>query len=108
MKKNRPGVEVTVIGEVADEQRLAGVLLVQTSTLGVRITREQRLELERRVDKVMTELGEARVKVAKLPGGGERMSPEYESCRELAGASGRSIIEVFELVRDAWTRERGK
>jgi uncharacterized protein (TIGR00299 family) protein len=108
MKKNRPGVEVTVIAEVADEQRLAGVLLVQTSTLGVRITREQRLELERRVDKVMTELGEARVKVAKLPGGGERMSPEYESCRDLAGASGRSIIEVFELVRGAWTRERGK
>jgi uncharacterized protein (DUF111 family) len=106
MKKNRPGVEVTVIGEVGDEERLARVLLTQTSTLGVRLTRERRLELERRVESVTTEIGEAHVKVALLPGGGQRMSPEYESCRALAEASGRSVAEVFDIVRLAWTKGR--
>jgi uncharacterized protein (TIGR00299 family) protein len=108
MKKNRPGVEVTVIAEVVDEQRMAGVLLTQTSTLGVRVTREQRLELNRRSDKVMTELGEARVKVATLPDGVERMSPEYESCKTLAESSGLSIVDVFDIVRHAWMQEQGK
>jgi hypothetical protein len=107
MKKNRPGVEVTVITEAADDQRLAGVLLAHTSTLGVRVTRETRLELERRSETVVTAIGEARVKVATLPGGGERMSPEYESCKQLAEASGRPIIEVFDIVRVAWARGRG-
>jgi hypothetical protein len=107
MKKNRPGVEVTVITEAADDQRLAGVLLAHTSTLGVRVTRETRLELERRSETVVTDIGEARVKVATLPGGGERMSPEYESCKQLAEASGRPIIEVFDIVRVAWARGRG-
>jgi uncharacterized protein (TIGR00299 family) protein len=107
MKKNRPGVEVTVIAETKDEQRLAGLLLAQTSTLGVRIAREQRVELERRNETVVTEIGQARVKVATLPDGGERMSPEYESCKTLSAASGRSLIEVFDIVRTAWKRGRG-
>jgi uncharacterized protein (TIGR00299 family) protein len=102
MKKNRPGVEVTVITEVEDEQRLAGVLLSQTTTLGVRVCREERVELERHTETVRTEIGEARVKVADLPGGGEKMSPEFESCKALADSSGRSIVDVFEIVQRAW------
>jgi uncharacterized protein (DUF111 family) len=106
MKKNRPGVEVTVITETKDERRLADEILAQTSTLGVRICREQRVELERRKEKVKTDIGEATVKVAILPGGGERVSPEYESCRALAVAAGRSLIDVFEIVRSAWRSGR--
>jgi uncharacterized protein (DUF111 family) len=106
MKKNRPGVEVTVIAETKDERRLADELLAQTSTLGARICREQRVELERRKENVVTDIGEATVKVAILPGGGERMSPEYESCKALAAASGRTLIDVFEIVRSAWRSKR--
>lgn len=109
MKKNRPGVEVTVISEIEDEQRLAGVLLRQTTTLGVRVAHENRLELERRGETVRTEIGDARVKVALLPDGDEKMSPEFESCRELAEKSGRPIVEVFDIVRRAWqTASRSK
>ena len=106
MKKNRPGVEVTVIGEAADEDRLAGLLLVHTSTIGVRVARERRVELDRRVETVDTELGEARVKVAGFPGGDLKMSPEYESCRALAASSGRPLIEIFDIVRVAWQNAR--
>jgi len=107
MKKNRPGVEVTVIAELADEQRLAGLLLEETTTLGVRVAHEDRVELERRGETVQTDIGEARVKVGTLPGGGEKMSPEYESCKALAEKSGRSILDVFEIVRRAWAGKRG-
>jgi uncharacterized protein (DUF111 family) len=106
MKKNRPGVEVTVITENRDEQRLAGFLLAHTTTLGVRVTRENRLELSRRSEIISTKIGEARVKVAELPDGGTKMSPEYESCKKLAEKSGHSIVEVFEIVRNAWIDSR--
>ncbi len=108
MKKNRPGTEVTVITETGDERRLAGLLMVHTTTLGVRITREERLELKRRQDVVLTELGEARVKIGLLPDGGEKMSPEYESCKSLSLQSGLPIVEVFEIVRRAWSRSRSQ
>jgi uncharacterized protein (TIGR00299 family) protein len=106
MKKNRPGVEVTLIAEVEDESRMAEFLLTHTTTLGVRVCREERVELERRQDTVHTEVGDALVKVGVLPGGGERMSPEFESCKSLAERSGRPIVDVFELVRSAWWRGR--
>lgn len=102
MKKNRPGLEVTVISETADEQHLAGMLLVHTTTLGVRVSHETRLELERHQETIPTELGDAVVKIAALPGGGEKMSPEFESCKQLAEKTGRPIVEVFEVVQRAW------
>jgi uncharacterized protein (TIGR00299 family) protein len=102
MKKNRPGVEITVIGEIAVEDRLAAFLLANTTTLGLRVAHEARVELERRVDEIETPHGPARVKVAILPGGGERISPEYESCREIATRTGMTLMDVFDAVRRAW------
>lgn len=106
MKKNRPGVEVTVIAEVEEESHIAEILLTHTTTLGVRVSREGRVELERRQETVRTQLGDAVVKVGILPDGGERMSPEFESCKALAERGGLPIVDVFELVRDAWRRSR--
>jgi len=104
MKKNRPGVELTVIGEEQDAARFSEWILAHTTTLGVRVAREERVELERRVETVTTPLGTARVKVARLRDGGERASPEYESCRALAEQSGRPLPEVYDLVKHAWTQ----
>ena len=72
------------------------------TTLGVRVCREDRLELDRHTETIRTEIGDAKVKVATLPGGGEKMSPEYESCKALAEASGQPIVDVFETVQRAW------
>jgi uncharacterized protein (TIGR00299 family) protein len=106
MKKNRPGTELTVICEYHISDAVADRLMLETTTLGVRLALEERLELARRADTVETPLGTARVKIATLPGGGERMSPEYESCRELAAASGRPLLEVFDIVRTYWHKVR--
>jgi uncharacterized protein (TIGR00299 family) protein len=103
MKKNRPGVELTVITEEDDVDHICRELLSHTTTLGLRVAREGRVELERRRETVDTEFGQADVKVAVLPGGGERISPEYESCRRIAEAKDLSILEVYDAVRRAWT-----
>jgi len=105
MKKNRPGTELTVICEYAICDALAGKVMEETTTLGVRLALEERMELERRSDTIETPLGVARIKIATLPGGGQRMSPEYESCRTLAEGSGKTLLEVFDIVRSAWNEK---
>lgn len=102
MKKSRPGTEVTVLCEHADVDQLSRIVLTHSTTLGLRVTREARVELPRRVESVETEWGPARIKVATRPDGSETASPEYESCREIAQRTGRTVADVSDAVRRAW------
>jgi uncharacterized protein (TIGR00299 family) protein len=104
MKKNRPGTEITVLCEHVDLERASRLVLTHTTTLGLRVSREGRVELPRRVETVETEWGPARIKVATRPDGSESASPEYESCREIAQRTGSTLTVVFDAVRRAWLR----
>jgi len=105
MKKNRPGVEITVIAEETDASRLVDYLMTETTTLGVRVHREERVELPRRRETITTPYGEVVVKVAERPGGAVTMSPEYESCRTLAGKRGVPLIEIYEAAKKSWNEK---
>lgn len=102
MKKNRPGTEITVLCEHADVDHVSRIVLTHSTTLGLRVTREERVELPRRIESVETEWGPARIKVATRPDGSETASPEYESCREIAQRTGRTLADVSDAVRRAW------
>ncbi len=102
MKKNRPGIELTVLCTNRDADRLTAAVLTHTTTIGVRVAREERVELERETASVATALGNVDVKIVRLPDGSTRMSPEYESCRRLAESSGRPIEAIYRLVAAAW------
>lgn len=101
MKKNRPGLRLTVVALPGQEEPLARHILRQSSAIGVRLRRERRLKLLRETVTVATPLGPARVK--RICDGGDllRITPEYESCRQLAAASGRPLPEVYRLVERA-------
>jgi hypothetical protein len=100
MKKGRPAVEITVLAPPALETALAGELLRHSTTLGLRLRREARLELPRETVTVDTAFGPVRVKLARLPEG-VRAVPEYEDCAALARRHGRPLAEVFEAARRA-------
>jgi uncharacterized protein (DUF111 family) len=101
MKKNRPGVRVTVVAPPERAQSLAGMLLRESSAIGVRCHETVRFKLRRATGRVATTLGEAEVKL--IYDGTEllRITPEYESCRQLAQTSGRPLPEVYRLVERA-------
>jgi uncharacterized protein (TIGR00299 family) protein len=106
MKKGRPGMWLVVIAEPDHADALARLLLAETTSLGVRVRHDERVELERRAEAVETPFGRILLKVASLPGGGERAMPEFESVREAAERAGRPLREVSEAALAAW-RERG-
>lgn len=98
MKKNRPGVLLTVICDEADRQKLEDIIFSETTTLGIRRIAMERTVLERSMGQVMTEAGAIDVKYSFRNGAGRGM-PEYESVRKAALSSGRSFLEVYDMAR---------
>jgi len=102
MKKNRPGLEIEVLAYDEQAPALTELLFTETSTLGLRVAREERLELQRERAEVETPYGVVAVKVAVLPDGRRRAAPEYEDCARLARERGVPLAEVEEAARAAW------
>jgi uncharacterized protein (TIGR00299 family) protein len=99
MKKGRPGVLLTVLCESAASDALLDVIFRETTTLGVRVSREARAELERWTEKVDTDYGPMQVKRARLDDGAVKTSPEYESCRVVAESRRVPIVDAYEAAR---------
>ena len=108
MKKNRPGVVLSVVSNPADVTRLVETVLRETTTLGVRVSEvKMRHTLSREIVKVNTSLGEARVKVRIREGETPIYAPEYDDCKRLAKEHGRPILEVYELIREEAVKQQG-
>src|SRR5205085_8502268 len=99
MKKNRPGVLLTVICRVEDGDGLAQLLLSETSTLGVRLQQVERRKAQRSQQTIETPLGMMTVKVKRLGGRIISAAPEYEECRRIAQERSLPLEEVYEVAR---------
>jgi uncharacterized protein (TIGR00299 family) protein len=84
MKKNRPGTLVTVLCRRPQLEALAGILMVESGSLGCRYQAAVRIEAEREVAEVATPFGVVRVKRSRLDGRPLAAAPEYDDCRRLA------------------------
>ncbi len=101
MKKNRPGIIVQALVDDARREAVAGVLLAETTTLGVRMHAVTRFTVARRVVEVATPYGTIAVKIAGGDGTPEVVAPEYESCRAAAERAGVPLRVVFDAARTA-------
>ncbi len=99
MKKGRPGVLLTAICDSGKAHAVLERLFKESTTIGVRVRHEGRVELMRSVAEAMTPLGMVRVKTAVLPTGEERRVPEYEDVKRIAQSIGRPLVEVMDEVR---------
>ncbi|MCW5963789.1 MAG: nickel pincer cofactor biosynthesis protein LarC [Bryobacterales bacterium] len=102
MKKNRPGVKLTVICRPEDWTRLSRVVFTETSTFGVRAYEADRLLQQRHWEEVETRFGKVRVKV----GGPDSFAPEYEDCRALAVHAGVALKTVLAEAAAAFLAQR--
>jgi hypothetical protein len=98
MKKGRPGFLLQVLAKPSHAGDLEHLLFHESSTLGVRRAEVQRDSLPRRNEAVDTKFGKIRVKVATLPNGQARVTPEYEDCRKAAEDSGTPLREIYHHV----------
>ncbi len=105
MKKNRPGVLLTVLCEPDAVERMAGVIFRETTSFGLRLSEKRRLKLERRFETVPTPYGEIQVKLGfDAHGTPLQVAPEYESCRVAAERTGVALREVYAAVTEAFRK----
>jgi len=97
MKKNRPGVLLSILCRAAERSALSELLFSETTTLGVRAYEVERRALERALVAVETQYGSIDVKVAQLNGHIVKAMPEYEQCRQAA----RDAKVPLRVVEDA-------
>ena len=98
MKKNRPGVLLTVLCSAADADKFTVRLLRHTSAFGVRRSFTERRKLRREFVNVKTEFGEIPVKLGKLDGETVQAAPEFEVCRAKAVQAGVPLREVYDAA----------
>lgn len=95
MKKGRPGHVLTALVEGARKQALEEALVRESTTLGARSHRVERLALERDWVEVDTPWGRVRVKRGLRGGEVLNAHPEFEDCRRVAEAAGVPLKQVL-------------
>jgi pyridinium-3,5-bisthiocarboxylic acid mononucleotide nickel chelatase len=98
MKKNRPGVQIQVMGRVGQVDGLMDILFHEGISLGIRFQQIQRTVFQRSEAEIESPWGKMRVKKVVDRKGSSRFVPEYDACREIALKSGHSLREIFRWV----------
>jgi uncharacterized protein (DUF111 family) len=106
MKKNRPGMLLTVLCRPEDSSKLSEIIFRETTTLGVRHREERREVLTRRWIAVETRWGSVRMKVAGRNGILANYAPEYEDCRRIAAEHRVPLKAVIEEAMQQYLSQR--
>jgi len=98
MKKNRPGVLLTILCAETDADKFSELILRETSAFGIRRTVAERRKLRREFTKIKTPFGDVTVKIGRLDGKVIQAAPEFESCKKLAVRAKIPLKRIYEAV----------
>src|SRR5205814_936023 len=99
MKKNRPGVLLTVICEPAKAAEMEAIIFRETATFGIRRHAAERSKLRREAITVETPWGPLKAKRGWRADGFEVVTPEYEECARIAREQNVPLRDVYAAVR---------
>ena len=101
MKKNRPGVQVQIMGKPHHQNTLMEILIKESTTLGVRFRFCQRKVLARSHIEIESPWGMMKAKKIFWPDGSSFLQPEFESCKKIAAEKGLPLREIYSWVISA-------
>ncbi len=108
MKKNRPGLTISILCEPDKSDALSQLLFEQTTTIGVRIYEARRKVLDREQVTVETSYGAVQVKVARREGKVVNATPEFDDCQRLAVEKSVPLKQVIAAAEAAYLQKDGK
>lgn len=108
MKKNRPGVKLTVLCRPSLLNSMKAVVFKETSSLGLRIFKGQKYSLSRRKVFVETPYGRVGIKIGYLNGKANTFAPEYEDCRIIARKEGLPLKEIYRIAEECFKKDFDK
>jgi uncharacterized protein (TIGR00299 family) protein len=108
MKKNRPGVLLSVLAPESALPALEEILFRETATFGIRRYPVSRHKLQRRACSVLTPWGPVQGKLGWREGGPAVFSPEFEDCARVARQHGVALRDVYAKAAEAHAKDGTK
>ncbi len=102
MKKNRPGVLLSVLCRPGEANCLEEIIFQETSTLGIRRIKVDRRVLDHQSHTVSTIWGPVEGKIGRLSEGVSHFAPEFEACRRIAAEHNLPLRDVYEAAQKAF------
>ena len=102
MKKNRPGVLLSVLVLPEKEADCRRIIFAETSTFGLRRRVCVRHKLDRRTETVATRWGDIRIKLGMQDGTVIKIAPEYDDCAAAARRHGAPLRDVMDAALRGW------
>ena len=98
MKKNRPGVQLQVIGNPQHKDKLLDIVFAESTTLGIRYSYSQREILKRTQAELDSPWGKIGVKKVTAKDGSSIFYPEFDACRRIAKEKNLPVREIYYWV----------
>lgn len=101
MKKQRPGITLSVLCRYEQIESVESLLFMETTTIGIRRWQVERTVLHRETGQMPTPWGMLDTKRTMLPNGKEKIAVEFESAKRIAAEKGISVRELYGLFNDS-------
>ena len=95
MKKQRPGIMLSVICRSDCRKALYDIIFKETTTFGIREYPVARQCLDRRFEQADTPYGKVKIKIGSRNGMDITCSPEIDDCIRLSKESGTAVRDVY-------------
>ena len=105
MKKNRPGILLSVICLPNAVGKFSDLLMKETTTIGLRWRVENRIKAKRTIQEIDTRHGPIHIKLAKNNGQVINLTPEYDDCKRVAVEKKIPLKKVMDDVRSEAVRQ---
>ena len=106
MKKTRPAVKLSVLCNNERKNDLIGIILKETTSIGVRYYEAQRVTMNREINELPVKYGTVRMKTSRLGKALVKSSPEFEDCKKIAKETSLPLREIMNEVGRSARKKR--
>jgi uncharacterized protein (TIGR00299 family) protein len=98
MKKGRAAIKLSILVNEKREKDVLGVVFKETTSIGIRKYKVEKIMLPRDFIQVKTQYGDVTVKNSYYEGEKVKYKPEYEDCKKIASERNIPIARVYSEV----------
>ena len=100
MKKNRPGVKLSVLVKEELVKKIEKIIFIETTTLGIRRYSVNKTTLNREFETIETPVGDVLLKKGFYQGKLIKSKPEYEDCKRISREKNIPLKDVYDIVQN--------
>jgi uncharacterized protein (TIGR00299 family) protein len=98
MKKGRSAIKLSILVNEKQAQAVQEVIFLETTSIGMRKFKVEKIMLQREILTLATEYGEIRVKNSYYEGKPVKYKAEYEDCQKAAARHQVPIADIYRIV----------